>query len=133
LITLLKKLYNFFHILDVSIKTKQTSFVVRKFTGLDKVLSSLFNFFLIAGYTEIEDGKNVHIFLKYDIDGNPVVREITFLVKGSVRYIVRVSQIIKILKLYPYSTGFVLTKHGILGFQECIENNMGGILLVVIK
>jgi ribosomal protein S8 len=61
------------------------------------------------------------------------LRGIVWLVKGSVNYIITIEKIISFKKKYGYSTGFVLTRKGVLDFQECIKQNATGILLVILK
>lgn len=73
---LIKQLYHFFHKLKTSLKTKQSSFVVEKFPGIENVLNSLFSLFLIFGYKKIKDTNEIEVFLKYDSAGNSILRDV---------------------------------------------------------
>jgi ribosomal protein S8 len=130
---LFKQLYHFFHKLSVSISTKQSSFVVKRFPGIDNVLTSLFNLFFIFGYKTYKNQNELEIFLKYDSNGNSIIREVTWLVKGSVHYVISIDDIVLFQKQQLYSTGFVLTRKGILDFKECIKQNTTGVLLAILK
>jgi ribosomal protein S8 len=72
----IKQLYHFFHKLNASLKTKQSSFVVNDFHGLENVLNSMFKLFLIFGYKKIKSSNEIEVFLKYDSNGNPILRGI---------------------------------------------------------
>lgn len=89
--------------------------------------------FLIFGYKPTKDNGEVEIFLKYDYSGNPIFKEINWVVKGSVQYSIPLKNILMFKKKYSYSNGFVLTRKGVLDFQSCIEKKVTGILLVILK
>lgn len=129
----IKQLYHFFHKLRVSVETKQSSFVVSNFIGLEKVLVSLFKMFLIFGYKPNENNDEIEVFLKYDCFGNPIFKEINWFVKGSVQYSIPMENIVIFKKKYSYSNGFVLTRKGVLDFQGCVEKKVTGVLLVILK
>jgi ribosomal protein S8 len=73
---LYKQLYHFFHKLSSSIVSRQSSFVVEKFPGIYNILDSLFSLFFIFGYRDDKNKNHVEIFLKYDSNGIPIIRNI---------------------------------------------------------
>jgi hypothetical protein len=73
---LYKQLYHFFHKLSSSISTRQSSFVVDRFPGINTILDSLFSLFFIFGYKNDNDKNQVEVFLKYDSNGNPIIRDV---------------------------------------------------------
>jgi hypothetical protein len=56
--------------------TRQSSFVVDKFPGINTILDSLFSLFFIFGYKNDNEKNQVEIFIKYDSNGNPIIRDV---------------------------------------------------------
>jgi ribosomal protein S8 len=131
-------LQNFFHQLQLATKQRKLYFVYKNSKDLTDILKILQKTHIISGYTEIlSDTKYVSgfvkIFLRYDIKGDSVIKEIITVSAMRQRLIINYKQIKTFLNDYPYVLALIRTRLGILDIKTCEAHRIGGEFLAYIK
>lgn len=83
----------------------------------------------IRNYVNIEDGKQglIRIYLKYDRDGNPVIREMKRISKPGLRTYVGADELPRVKN--GLGVAIISTSHGVMTDKEARRVNVGGEVL----
>jgi len=87
----------------------------------------------IEDYDRIDDGKQgiLRVNLKYDQDGEPVIREITRTSKPGRRIYSSVDQLPRVLG--GMGMAIISTSKGIMSDRNCRQNNVGGEIICTVS
>lgn len=127
------ELKKFFQHLKRATIQKKLYITYKNSQDLTDILKILQKAHIIGGYTKNNTDNLVKIFIRYDINGNSVIQEITTVSSARQRIIINTKYIHAFLNDYPYSLALVRTRIGILNIKDCLSYKIGGEFLVYIK
>lgn len=123
----------FFQELRIASIEKKLFFFFNSSQGLEQILKSLQKIHFLSGFSYTKNRLKIKIFLRYDLRGDCVFKELIKVSSERKRVLINIKQIKIFLNDYPYSTALIRTSSGILNIQECNHRSIGGEFLVYLK
>lgn len=127
----LNQIQQFFLQLKYELGQKSLYMSFRKSKDLLMILNILQEAYLISGYTILNE--EFKIFLKYDLQGNPIIKETKFVSSAAKRVLLTRKNLKFYFNDYPYGMVIIRTRYGIINIKECLKKGIGGEVLAYLN
>lgn len=113
-----------------AVRLRHQSFITKPFYGVQEILNYLYLKGWIVGYREYPMDGCLEVYLKYSVDGSPVLLRVENTIKPSLVASIRQTQLPSDTRLTLVS-GFLRTqKYGFIESKSAFKRKSGGIYLV---